>query len=189
LIFDLTDGGEYLENQYRNGLIQGFKIHSRKQKLRAGDYSPIMEKAVEWKINLPVIVDAFYFGKDLDFQPSLPFIIELARSLPETPVVVAHAGGYRMLEYFFHLREFYNIWLDLSFSLQYLSDTSHLADLKKIIRFWDRKRIMFGSDFPFSSSAMQANILREILQDLQFSEQDNHLIFFENAAGLYRLNG
>lgn len=189
LIFDLNDGGEFLGNQYRSALIQAFKIHSRRQKLRAGDYAPILEKAVDWKVRIPIIVDAFYFGQDLDFQPSLPFIIELARTLPETPVVVAHAGGYRMLEYFFHLREFSNIWLDLSFSLQYLSDTSHYADLKKIIQFWDRKRIMFGSDFPWSSSAMQAKVLDEILLDLKFSEQDRHRLFFENAAGLYRLNG
>lgn len=188
LIFDLSDGGLFLENEYRIGNIQAFKIHSRRQKLGPKDYVHILNKAIEWKIRLPIIVDAFYFGQDLDFQPSLPFIIQLARTLPETPIVVAHVGGYRMLEYFFHLREFSNIWLDLSFSLQYLADTSHYLDLKKILRFWDRKRIMYGSDFPWSSAGIQKNVLDKILNDLSFSDSDMHLVYFNNAKALYQLN-
>jgi predicted TIM-barrel fold metal-dependent hydrolase len=187
LIFDLNDGGQFLESQYRSGAIQAFKIHSRRQKLKADDYSPILEKGIEWEVRLPIIVDAFYFGQDLEFQPSLPFIIQLARALPETPIVVAHAGGYRLLEYFFHLRELENIWLDLSFSLQYLADSSLRTDLKKVIKFWDRKRVMYGSDFPWSSAKMQADVLSNILDGLAFSDSEKHLLFYKNAADLYKV--
>lgn len=185
LIFDIQHNEPFVRTVFDSGRLNAFKIHSRVQKLGRGDYDDILEKLNYWGVKIPVIVDAFYFGQDLDYQPSLPFIISLANTLPSTPIVVAHIGGYKLLEYFFHLRELPNVFLDLSFSLQYLADSSLFIDLKKVLRFWDRSRIMFGSDFPYASPKYQFEILQSILKDLNYQEPELHQVLFSNADSLF----
>lgn len=185
VIFDIHQNEPYIKSVFDSGKLNAFKIHSRVQKLRAEDYELILQHLLDWNVRIPIIVDAFYFGQDLDYQPSLPFIVSLAKKLPNTPIVVAHAGGYELLKYFFHLKELTNIFLDLSFSLQYLADSSLFLDLKKVLRFWDRSRIMFGSDFPYASPSYQADIFTGILKDLNYAESELHQVQFSNAESIF----
>ncbi|HET9030594.1 MAG TPA: amidohydrolase family protein [Candidatus Aquilonibacter sp.] len=134
---------------------------------------------------MPLIVDAFYYGSDLAHQPSLPGIIAIAQDSPERPVIVAHCGGYRLLEYFFHLRDLPNIWYDLSFSLQYLSDSSLRSDLIKLIRYTSPDRLMFGSDFPFASAARQCDVLIGLAREAGVRDDGLDRMLATNARDLF----
>lgn len=188
LLLDLKDHEHFVYQEFVLGKIQAFKVHSRKQRLSQVDYPIYLDTVKSWNIKIPIIVDAFYFGSDLEFQPSLSFIVALARQNPETPIVVAHSGGYELLRYFFHLRDLDNVYFDLSFSLQYLADSSLYLDLRKVLRFWDRKRIMFGSDFPYASPTYQWEILNEVMSSLSFSPGDIDAVAFSNAHSLFKRN-
>ncbi|MCZ2139880.1 MAG: amidohydrolase family protein, partial [Bacteroidia bacterium] len=160
--------------------IQAIKIHSRIQQIRTNDYHELLHTLKNINSNIPIIYDAFYFGNDIEFQPSLEGLIYLAKGLPNTKFIVAHAGGYKMLEYFFHLREFKNIAYDLSFSLQYLIDSSCMVDLIKLIKYTPKEKLFFGSDYPYADPTIQYNNLLEILTNLKVSSKQIEAIFTTN---------
>lgn len=185
LILDIGDDFGYVCNEARTGNIAALKIHSRLQHITKTDWPAIETHLAQMPARLPIIIDAFYYGKDLDAQPSLRHIIHIAERFPDRHFVIAHSGGYHILEYFFHLREFTNISYDLSFSLQYLLDSSKWIDLRKLIKHTNKARILFGSDFPFASPKLQYQSLLAIADDLQLSHADRAAIFFENAYRLF----
>lgn len=185
LVFDYKTNFDFVKQEAKEARLNAIKIHSRLQHLRTSDYEVLIDHLHEIPSNLPIIVDAFYFGSTLEFQPSLEGIIQLSSAFPERKVVVAHAGGYRVLKYFFHLREFNNVVYDLSFSLQYLKDSSVFIDLKKLIRYTDKRKIMFGSDFPFGNANEQYVILTELLMDLEVDLQTQEDIFYNNALTIF----
>lgn len=184
LILD-TDQFDFVASQIRSGRIQALKIHSRIQKIRQDDYQRFHAKLKLVPADFPVIIDCFYYGNEMDYQPNLKEIVSLINSFPRLRVVIAHAGGYELLKYFFHLRELSNVWYDLSFSLQYLHDSSVFTDLKKLVRYTDRSRVMFGSDYHYTSPRLQHEILTGLLKELDFSEEQVQKIFFHNAENLF----
>ena len=186
LVFDHRRNLDFVLGEAKKGRLAALKIHSREQRLRESDYPVIAEKLALAPRSLPVIVDAFYYGTELDHQPSLRGIILLATRHPERDFVVAHSGGYEVLKYFCHLRELRNIHYDLSFSLQYLSDSSRAADLAKLIRFTDKRRIMYGSDHPWASPKLQLNVLEGIFRTLDLSAADRERILYKNARVLFK---
>ncbi len=165
--------------------IQALKIHSRVQKIRRKDYQLFHNKLRLVPPGFPVIIDSFYYGSEMDYQPNLDKTAEVIRTFPDLKFVIAHAGGYELLRYFFHLRELKNVWYDLSFSLQYLHDSSAFLDMRKLIRFTDDSRVMFGSDYPYGSPQLQCAILMNLLNELEFTQDQAQRIFFDNAELLF----
>jgi len=186
LILALGDDAQIVRQAAHEGRIDALKIHSRAQRLDAQGWETARCALAGMPAALPVVVDAFYFGKDLQFQPSLPAIAGLLEQFPDRTFVIAHCGGYRVLEYFFHLREFSNCWYDLSFSLQYLADTSCRDDLKKLIRYTDKAKIVFGSDYPYASPSGQYETLKNIAAELELSAAEFAAICAGNALKLFK---
>jgi len=168
--------------------INAWKIHSRLQKISSADYPVLIEKLEDLKPEIPLVIDAFYYGDDLAFQPDLGGIVSIAKRFPHVPVVVAHAGGYQVLRYFYHLKSIENIYFDLSFSLSYLKLTSAFMDFRNLIKTGDENRILFGTDFPFVNAADQLNTLEEIFLDLKTPEHAMSKIFYSNAITVFKPN-
>jgi Tat protein secretion system quality control protein TatD with DNase activity len=175
LIFDLEKEPGYFDQLFTEKKIDALKIHSRLQKISKDGYGDLISKLKNLKNNIPVIYDAFYYGTDLDNQPSLKGLIQMTESHPQTKFIVAHSGGYEVLRYFFHLKANSNVGFDLSFSLQYLSDSSCRPDFVKLLKYIPSERIFFGTDYPFCSPAMQLKIFNQLTQDagLNSSEIEN----------------
>ena len=180
LIFDINQKVSYFKHLINEKNIICLKIHSRIQQIAAKDYPLLTEKLKELDSNIPIIYDAFYFGEDIDFQPNLAELIKLVQTFPDRKFIIAHAGGYEVLKYYFHLRTFSNVGYDLSLSLQYLEDSSCRQDLIKMIKFTSKEKFFFGTDYPFASPSKQANILNQILQELNLSEEEKKGIFNSN---------
>lgn len=167
--------------------ITTLKIHSRIQQLTLVDY-PLLHKCLnEMPAHLSVIYDAFYYGMEMEFQPDLPALCILLKNNTKRTFIIAHSGGYKMLHYIFHLRPFENVYYDLSLSLQYLSDSSVYPDMKKLIKFTPKNRILFGSDYPFASPKEQYIILEDIFYDLGLSAEEKENICFNNANALFAI--
>ena len=118
LIFDFKDNFDFVVGEIFSNHIHAIKIHSRRQQISENDYCELLSLLKSVNKNIPIIYDAFYYGNALEFQPSLKGLLYLVKELPNTNFIVAHAGGYKALEYFFHLSGLSTFAFDLSFSLQ-----------------------------------------------------------------------
>tara|TARA_B110001452_G_scaffold72943_1_gene58995 strand:+ start:7186 stop:7890 length:705 start_codon:yes stop_codon:yes gene_type:complete len=171
LIFDTSVDLQFYNELIINKKIQAIKIHSRLQKISEDKYVGLISLLQKLDTNIPIIYDAFYFGSDLKYQPSLSGLIKLIKAFPKRKFIVAHAGGYELLKYFFHLREFNNVGFDLSFSLQYLYDTSLSQDLMKLLKYTDNHKIFYGSDYPFADPKLQVENLFFYFDKLGFDSK------------------
>jgi hypothetical protein len=185
LVFDFKNNLDYVLDKVNTNQIQALKIISRDQKLTESDYSTLIDKLRLVKKNIPIIVDAFYFDHHLMYQPSLQSIITIAQEFPDKKIIVAHSGGHKVLDYFFHLRNLENVYYDLSFSLQYLSDTSCFLDLIKLIKYTNKNKIMFGSDHHWASAKFQFEILNGIFDKLQLNQEEKQKILYDNSQEVF----
>lgn len=184
LIFDVKNT-DFVVQEVKKAKIAALKIISREQKLTDEDYAYLLKNLALFPDHLPVILDAFYYGDDFEYQPSLTHMIKFAKAYPQKQFIIAHSGGYEVLKYFFHLRPLKNVHYDLSFSLQYLHDTSCYLDLKKLIHYTDKTRIMFGSDYFWASAKFQWDVLQNIFQELAIPNDQQEMIAFSNAKKLF----
>jgi predicted TIM-barrel fold metal-dependent hydrolase len=171
LIFDTSVELQFYNDLIINKKIQAIKIHSRLQKISVDKYSGLISALQKLDSNIPIIYDAFYFGSDLKYQPSLSGLIKLIKAFPKRKFIIAHSGGYEVLKYFFHLREFKNVGFDLSFSLQYLHDTSLSQDLMKLLKYTDNHKIFYGSDYPYADPKLQFENLYFYFDKLNFNSK------------------
>ncbi len=171
LIFDTSVELQFYNDLIINKKIQAIKIHSRLQKISVDKYSGLISTLQKLDSNIPIIYDAFYFGSDLKYQPSLSGLIKLIKAFPKRKFIIAHAGGYEVLKYFFHLREFKNVGFDLSFSLQYLHDTSLSQDLMKLLKYTENHKIFYGSDYPYANPKLQFENLYFYFDKLNFNSK------------------
>ena len=169
MIFDIRENLDFVLQEGQAHNISAYKIHNRLQGWTEEDLPELIEKLRLAPEEIPVIYDAFPFGPDLACQPSLAGLIKLATTFPRRKFVAAHAGGYDILKYFFHLKPLENVYMELSFSLQYLHDSSLAADLKKVCRFFPSDRLFFGTDYPFATASFQVDVLKGILNELHKS--------------------
>lgn len=184
LIFDYKNNFDFVTQKLADNTISAIKIHSRIQQIAQGDYGSLIMHLKKAEVKCPIIYDAFYFGSDFDFQPSLKGLVKLATEFPDLSFIVAHCGGHKVLDYFFHLRDLKNIFFDLSFSLQYLHDTSCRMDLIKLIKYTSKEKIFFGSDYPFANPTIQYNNLKTIFSEIELSKSEQQMILSENFLRL-----
>ena len=185
LVFDVKNF-DFVVDQHKKKRINALKIISRDQKLTQRDYDFIQEKLPLFSDDVVVIIDAFYYGAELLFQPSLTEIIRTAVNFPNKKIVVAHCGGHKVLDYFLHLRQLPNIYYDLSLSLQYLYDSSTFLDLIKLINYTPKEKIMFGTDYYWASPKKQYQILNEIFDRLSVAASEREMILYQNAEDLLK---
>lgn len=186
LIFDYRNNLAEFKQLHDAGKIDGLKIHHRIQKIKIADQAELLHHLKELNPQVPIIIDAFYFGDDLECQPSLAAILAVAKQHPAIPVIVAHSGGIETLRYFYHLKVLDNIYFDLSLSLAYLRETSVYPDLKNLLRHGNTSRIMFGTDYPFISAAQQLEVFHEMATDLNKTEEEKDKMLYQNAVRLFK---
>jgi predicted TIM-barrel fold metal-dependent hydrolase len=186
IVFDYRDNYEVVKEIISTGKLKALKIHSKIQKIAEQHYPVLMEKLEGLNTQIPIIIDAVYYGDELEYQPSLKYIIAIAKKFRNNPIIVAHSGGYNVLEYFYHLKTLDNVFFDLSLSLSYMRHTSVFVDFKNLIRFGDSKKILFGTDYPLIDPKTHLDVFMEVAGELKMSEDTIHQILFSNSEKLFR---
>lgn len=116
--------------------------------------------------------------------------VRLAAFLSERvkcPVVMAHAGGARMLDAFLVAEAADNIFLDTSFSLPYYLGSSVEQDFGFAMRKLGTHRWMYGSDAPFVDLKGSLEAVLGFLDRHGFSESQIEDVLHRTAEGI--LNG
>jgi len=187
-IFDFRDEDQIVKTKelLQNKTIQGLKIHSRIQKIQRAEYDLICERLQLIDEKVPVILDAWYYGSELRYNPDLEGLIQIIKSQPNRNFVIAHAGGYRIIEYFYHTKELDNVHYDLSLTTQYLSDSSLYTDFKKFIKWLEKDRILYGSDYPYGSPIIQYKKVDLILKEYNICGNERDKVLKLNGKKLYQ---
>lgn len=161
------------------------KLHSRMHNITKNDFNEVYEnlKMLNFK---SIIVDAFYYGSNLETHIMLELGIYLAKKFPNIYIILAHFGGYKILETMLCTRELKNVFYDTSFTQNYLFETSVLSDIKCCIKF-SSNRIMFGSDSPSFSFDEAYNISKQMIADANLDNEGINSFYYKTATKIYRL--
>jgi predicted TIM-barrel fold metal-dependent hydrolase len=186
IIFDYRNHFDEVKTLLVNKEVAALKIHNRVQKIGAPDYAVLVSMLEEVAPTVPIVIDAFYYGDDLEFQPNLGNIIQIAKKFPGIPIIVAHCGGIEILKYFYHLKPLSNIYFDLSFSLAYLKNTSVYADYKNLLKYGNHDQILFGTDYPFIDARAQLSTFRDLADEASLKKSVVDKVLFDNAQSLFK---
>lgn len=159
--------------------LTGIKIHPDYQKCEICDerYYPIFEAAE--KLGLIVVSHAGWDPLSPEKVHATPEMsARVLRTFPRLKLVLAHFGGmYRYDEVEQHLvGKFENLYLDTAFSAGIIPP----EQARRIIERHGAERILFGSDFPWHTTAME----KEFLISLGLSEEEEEQIFHRTAETL-----
>jgi predicted TIM-barrel fold metal-dependent hydrolase len=146
---------------------KGLKVHPRLQGVTVRE--TIMLEVLHWAEEraMPVLFDAFQFGPSLDDDAMRPMAYHaVAQKLPGLKMVLAHSGGFRILEAFMVAKSNPNVFLDLSFTPAYFQGSSVAADCGFLCRRLPPGRVFYGSDFPFVPFGESIQHARRTIGDL-----------------------
>lgn len=168
--------------------VRGLKLHPRRQGITRGDLPVLRALArTAGALNLPVLVDAFPYGRGALRDDSLELIEALADAAPSTNLIIAHMGGTRLLDALTLARTSYSIYLDISLTYAVFR-TSHLAaDVFYAMRRIGASRCLYGSDHPDVELAKAYEDMREALDAHRFSSDEQDWIFGKTASMLLGL--
>lgn len=132
-----------------NNDSRGVKIHPRIQGVRVDDAA--VRDLLGWAADrgLPVVFDVFPFGDRVDDPRLAPLTyMTAAREIHGLKLVLAHAGGHKVLDAFLVAKACPDVTLDISHTLAYYAGASPAADLVWTCRRLPPDRLAYGSDFP-----------------------------------------
>ncbi|MFC1850768.1 amidohydrolase family protein [candidate division CSSED10-310 bacterium] len=166
---------------------RGIKIHPRLQGVSVND--TLVEEILDFALTqkYPVVFDVFPFGPDFSDPRQQPAMYNyLAQKMPTLTIILAHAGGYKIMEAFLTAKANLNIVLEISITPSYFSGSSVTEDLKFVCQRLPEGRIMYGSDYPevtMAESLKQARIITKNLNKNKLSA-----LYSETAKRIFKLN-
>lgn len=168
--------------------VVGFKLHPRIHNFNLSHPNVLTICENLQKLRLPIYICAFDDGTWSRLGVSSFQFCDLADRFPTVQFVWMHAGGYRVSEFMFNARRRKNVFLDLSFSVNYFTFGSVPQDLAYSIFSMSGQNWLFGSDNPNFSleQALEATdkIFMEIPQNFK-SESIKELLLIKNAQRLF----
>jgi predicted TIM-barrel fold metal-dependent hydrolase len=170
----------------RDHFVRGIKIHPRVQGVSVRDSVVIEVVALAAELQVPVLFDAFPYGDRLDDEDLQPLAYHrLARRFREATIILAHAGGHRVLDAFLVAKANPNVLLESSFTACYFPGTSVERDLAFAIGRLPPGRVLYGSDFPGFGVAEHLEATRRLTAGL--SDAQRTAFFHDTARKVYRL--
>lgn len=167
---------------------KGLKLHPRHQGVTVRD--SIVLETLDWadKRGVPVLVDVFAFGPSLDNPAMTPMAYHaVAQKMPGLKLILAHAGGFQILEAFMVAKSNPNIYLDLSFTPAYFNGSSVAGDCAFVCRRLPSGRVLYGSDFPYVRFEESIDHARQAVDALDAAVSSE---FWGNAAArLFGIGG
>ena len=165
--------------------LRGLKLHPRFQGVSQADAAvviPLIQKAAA--LNVPVLIDAFPYGKSVFTTRAVELINNLAEAVPNANLILAHAGGYQLFEAFVVAKAHRNVYLDISFTIPYFRGTSIVADLGFVIKKMQAERVVYGSDHPEQPVLVTYEETRKVLEGYGLHSSQMDAIFGNTMAAL-----
>lgn len=175
-----------LENYFSHKCCVGMKIHPRCQNIELDDQR--VERALEIaeQYNMPVEVDIFPWGSRLDSPSLSPFALHpLVQKFPKTKFIVAHCGAPELMETMLLAKSNKNIYVDISFFLEYFAGFSLIQDLLPLCKKVGYERFIYGSDFPAYTLKQYFTVMQAIFKNIPYG--DWKMLTYLNSKEIFNL--
>lgn len=186
LIFDIWNEKDFVIAEIDGRRVEALKLIPRDQCLDGAKFEYALQALDSIRSDIPIFYDSFRHGHDLRFQPRMEHVVDLATRFPDRKIIVTHAGGHQLLDYFIHLRSLPNIYYDISLILQYFYDTSVFLDIKNLIKHTPIDRVIFGSDYPWTSLRTQFEIFIGLARELALDDTSIAAILHDNSMAIFK---
>jgi len=154
-----------MESFFERHCPRGLKIHPRRQDVTVEQ--PLVNEVLAWAAEraLPVLFDVFPFGPSLTNLATHPLAYsQVAQRFPNLKMVLAHSGGFRLMDAFLVAKSHHGVHLDLSFTPVYFKGSSVAADCSFLCRRLPAGRVLYGSDFPSVPFRDSMDAVRALLE-------------------------
>jgi len=168
---ELQECRQWLES----GAAKFIKVHPRETGIAPLEpkLGPFLDMAEKKRV--PVIFDTYIRGNRLPLNKLTPLCYdELARHRPNLTIILAHAGGHRVMDALAVAQTHPNVYLELSHVLAYFKGTSLEGDFTFVINRLDRK-LIYGSDFPEYHIDTYYNMVKDKIVGLHDFDTDDFL--------------
>ena len=155
--------------------FKGIKLHPDYQGVNANDISV---KRIVYEASALGLIITIHAGKDISFPrmaSTAEMLAEVTDEIKPDKFVLAHLGSWGDWQKTIKLLCGKNIWLDISFSLEYIKEDI----LREIVRLHGADRILFATDSPWSKQSEYVEKASSL-----FTEDEQKLIMCKNAENL-----
>lgn len=166
----------------KEGIATSIKIHPHLFCLTKDDLPMVIETLSNYET--PVIIDALYYGKEIEYHNGVEYSVSIGRAFPDRNVVVAHAGSLDFLKCMLATRYMKNVFYDYSFIQSFFNRTSLRLDMVDFLRRTSNK-IMWGSDAPSFSIEKALDDFFSIAEESEISEGQKVDVLYNNAIKIY----
>jgi predicted TIM-barrel fold metal-dependent hydrolase len=176
------DAPEYVDMVAETGAV-AVKIHPYLQKLTPETYPSIARtlRAVETH-DLLTIIDCSYGGEHMNRANGVHLGHNLAQII-DSPILLAHGGGPRILDAVASADTFSNVYLDTSLSLDYWDQSSIIADYAFGYQKLGADRWLWGSDMPYVDQSTSFTRASEFVDEYDLTDQEAY--FGETAMDIF----
>lgn len=164
--------------------LQGIKLHPDYQNTYVDDQKMIQIIRYAAELGLIVLLHA---GIDIGLPEPVYCPPRRAANMlslldnTDAKIILAHTGGYRQWDEVEEYIVGMNVWLDISYSLNHISDEQFV----RIVKDHGADRVLFASDSPWESPGQTYRMLMQ----LDFSQEEFDRILYRNAMELLGMDG
>ncbi len=175
---------EYIAHVAEAGAV-AVKIHPYIQELTSETYSSVARTmhAIA-NHNLVTIIDCSYGGEHMYRANGVHLGHEMAQ-LVDSPIILAHGGGPRVLDAVSSADALSNVYLDTSLSLQYWHGSSLIDDYAFGYRKLGADRWLWGSDAPYFEQLASFSRASKFIGEYNLKGENK--FFGENAIDLLQI--
>jgi predicted TIM-barrel fold metal-dependent hydrolase len=183
--FRTTDINDYIDNLVKCG-VNAVMVNSYLQQIEDHDFNIVLKafKYAESK-GLIICIDGSYGTSKMYNYDNMKLACFIADNITQVPIVIVHAGGYRLIEAMALALDKKNVWLDTSFSLPYYENSSIETDFAFVLKKMNCERIVFGTDHPYIEfkEGLQKHI--NFFNKYKFNDESVEKILYSNAIKLF----
>lgn len=110
--------------------------------------------------------------------------VELAAYILErgftNPLILAHGGMVRVLDTYSLMREYENLYMDISFTLPFWKGSSVIQDYAFVLKRLSCERTFYGSDYPYISMEDSIQSFDWFCKEYQFSAKEKEMLLETN---------
>lgn len=185
--FRRSDIIDYIDNLVKSG-VNAVMVNSYLQQIEEHDFITVL-KAFQYAESkgLIICIDGSYGTSKMYKYDNLKLACFVADFISKAPIVIVHAGGYRIIEAMLLAADKKNVWLDTSFSLPYYENASIEIDFSYVLKKMNCERIVFGTDHPYIefNDALQTHF--NFFNKFRFNELEIEKILYSNALKLFNV--
>lgn len=175
----------YIENIKLAG-VNAIMFNSYLQQIKNEDFAKVIQVShYAASKGLIICIDGSFGTSKMYTYDNIQLACALADHITNTPIIIVHSGGYRLIESMLLAADKQNVWLDTSFSLPYYLNSSIEKDFAYVMRKMNMKRIVYGSDHPYISFNEALSIHMEFFRRYQFTDNEIEQVMWKNSNLLF----